>query len=162
MSRQGVSVLDGEVNRNWNFSDAHGGRHVLTLFHDTVTGARAAMLDYEVSFRVFLVLAATIAALYCCLQSATTFIKGKHGSRHSVWGNSTSCRQECNYSAKRRFRVVRRDIPPPMMWIPNVISLKTAEIPGTESDVTDHRISISLNTWNFLWVGGVASPESRS
>lgn len=45
---QAVSVLDGEVNRNWNLEDSRGERHLLTLFHDTVTGARAAMLDYEV------------------------------------------------------------------------------------------------------------------
>lgn len=46
---QAVSVLDGDVNRNWDLEDSRGGRHLLTLFHDTVTGARAAMLDYEVS-----------------------------------------------------------------------------------------------------------------
>lgn len=44
-----VSVLDGEVNRNWYIVDSRGKRHLLTLFHDTVTGARAAMLDYQVS-----------------------------------------------------------------------------------------------------------------
>lgn len=47
MSRP-VSVLDGEVNRNWHLVDSRGGRHLLSLLHDTVTGARAAMLDYEV------------------------------------------------------------------------------------------------------------------
>lgn len=44
-----VGIFDGEVNRNWNLTDSHGDRHLLTLFHDCVTGARAAMLDYEVS-----------------------------------------------------------------------------------------------------------------
>ncbi|CAM9654820.1 unnamed protein product [Choristocarpus tenellus] len=46
MSRK-VSILDGEVNRNWNLVDKRGRRHILTLLHDTVSGARAAMLDYE-------------------------------------------------------------------------------------------------------------------
>lgn len=46
---QQVSVLAGEVNRNWHLLDTRGERHLLTLFHDTVTGARAAMLDYEAS-----------------------------------------------------------------------------------------------------------------
>lgn len=43
-----VSVLDGDVNRNWYLTDGRGERHLLTLFHDTVTGVRAAMLDYKV------------------------------------------------------------------------------------------------------------------
>lgn len=46
---QPVSILDGEVNRNWHVVDSQGQKHLLTLFHDCVTGARAAMLDYEVS-----------------------------------------------------------------------------------------------------------------
>lgn len=45
---QKVSVLDGEVNRNWHIKDSNGEKHLLSLFHDCVTGARAAMLDYEV------------------------------------------------------------------------------------------------------------------
>lgn len=44
-----VSILDGEVNRNWHLVDSRGEKHLLTLFHDCVTGARAAMLDYVVS-----------------------------------------------------------------------------------------------------------------
>lgn len=51
---QEVSVLDGEVNRNWHLEDSAGQRHLLSLFHDTVTGARAAMLDYEVRARASL------------------------------------------------------------------------------------------------------------
>ncbi|CAN0096456.1 unnamed protein product, partial [Ectocarpus fasciculatus] len=46
---QQVSILDGEVNRNWHLVDSGGAKHLLTLFHDCMTGARAAMLDYEVS-----------------------------------------------------------------------------------------------------------------
>eukprot|EP00752_Nemacystus_decipiens_P009877 g8812.t1 len=42
-----LSVLDGEVNRNWHLKDSNGEKHLLSLFHDCVTGARAAMLDYE-------------------------------------------------------------------------------------------------------------------
>lgn len=45
---QKVSILDGEVNRNWQLKDSNGEKHLLSLFHDCVTGARAAMLDYEV------------------------------------------------------------------------------------------------------------------
>lgn len=45
---QKVSILDGEVNRNWHLKDSNGEKHILSLFHDCVTGARAAMLDYEV------------------------------------------------------------------------------------------------------------------
>ncbi|CAN0151889.1 unnamed protein product [Ectocarpus sp. 6 AP-2014] len=44
---QQVSILDGEVNRNWHLVDSGGEKHLLTLFHDCMTGARAAMLDYE-------------------------------------------------------------------------------------------------------------------
>ncbi|CAM9969232.1 unnamed protein product [Pylaiella littoralis] len=44
---QKVGILDGEVNRNWHLVDGEGGKHLLSLFHDCVTGARAAMLDYE-------------------------------------------------------------------------------------------------------------------
>jgi len=47
MSQQ-VNIFDGEVNRNWNLTDSNGEKHLLSLFHDCVTGARAAMLDYEV------------------------------------------------------------------------------------------------------------------
>lgn len=46
---QQVSILDGEVNRNWHLVDSGGEKHLLTLFHDCMTGARAAMLDYEAS-----------------------------------------------------------------------------------------------------------------
>lgn len=46
---QSVNFLDGQVNRNWELVGSNGERHLLTLFHDCVTGARAAMLDYEVS-----------------------------------------------------------------------------------------------------------------
>lgn len=45
---QQVNIFDGEVNRNWNLTDSTGEKHLLSLFHDCVTGARAAMLDYEV------------------------------------------------------------------------------------------------------------------
>lgn len=51
---QKVSILDGEVNRNWHLKDSNGEKHLLSLFHDCVTGARAAMLDYEVSVKRFL------------------------------------------------------------------------------------------------------------
>ncbi|CAM9822400.1 unnamed protein product, partial [Hapterophycus canaliculatus] len=44
---QKVSILDGEVNRNWHLVDSAGEKHLLALYHDCVTGARAAMLDYQ-------------------------------------------------------------------------------------------------------------------
>lgn len=42
-----VSVMSGEVNRTWRFTDNSGKPHELSLYHHTITGARAAMLDYE-------------------------------------------------------------------------------------------------------------------
>ena len=42
-----VTVVSGEVNRTWRFNDAAGGRHEVSLYHHPLTGARAAMLDYE-------------------------------------------------------------------------------------------------------------------
>ena len=43
----GVSVVSGEVNRTWRFNDASGAQHEVSLYHHPLTGARAAMLDYE-------------------------------------------------------------------------------------------------------------------
>lgn len=64
-----VSVLDGEVNRNWNLVDSNGERHLLSLFHDCVTGARAAMLDYEASSTLVLVIVLIDQILlYCVLK----------------------------------------------------------------------------------------------
>ncbi|CAM9243746.1 unnamed protein product, partial [Phaeothamnion confervicola] len=42
-----VSIFDGEVCRNFELVSQHGRRHVLSIVHDTVSGARAALLDYE-------------------------------------------------------------------------------------------------------------------
>jgi hypothetical protein len=41
-----VSVLEGQLTRTWFFS--HNGRnHVISLYHDTLTGVRSAMLDFK-------------------------------------------------------------------------------------------------------------------
>ena len=42
-----VSVLTGEVNRTWRFVDSAGRRHEASLYHHTISGARAAMIDFE-------------------------------------------------------------------------------------------------------------------
>ena len=42
-----VNVVSGEVNRTWRFDDSAGGRHEVSLYHHPLTGARAAMIDYE-------------------------------------------------------------------------------------------------------------------
>ncbi|KAG5176389.1 hypothetical protein JKP88DRAFT_265419 [Tribonema minus] len=44
--RSMASVFSGEINRHWEFLDSAGGRHVLSLIHDCVSGARACLLDY--------------------------------------------------------------------------------------------------------------------
>ena len=36
-----------QVNRTWRFVDAKGAAHEVSLYHHPLTGARAAMLDYE-------------------------------------------------------------------------------------------------------------------
>jgi len=42
-----TNLLYGEVNRHWEFVDKNGGRHVLSLIHDCVSGVRVCLLDYE-------------------------------------------------------------------------------------------------------------------
>ena len=42
-----VSMFTGEVNRTWRFIDASGRKHEASLYHHTISGARAAMVDYE-------------------------------------------------------------------------------------------------------------------
>lgn len=41
-----VTIFDGQLARTWNYK--HQGRvHVISLYHDTITGVRSAMLNYE-------------------------------------------------------------------------------------------------------------------
>lgn len=42
-----VSALEGQLSRTWNYVSADGRCHVITLYHDTITGVRSAMLDFE-------------------------------------------------------------------------------------------------------------------
>ena len=43
-----VSVFEGQLSRTWNYQLNSSARmHVITLYHDTITGVRSAMLDYE-------------------------------------------------------------------------------------------------------------------
>lgn len=41
-----VSVFDGQLTRTW-FFDRDQRRHVINLYHDTITGVRSAMVDYQ-------------------------------------------------------------------------------------------------------------------
>eukprot|EP01031_Cornospumella_fuschlensis_P027616 gene27616-33350_t len=40
-----VSVLDGQLSRTWFFTNK-GRKHVINLYHDTITGVRSAMVDF--------------------------------------------------------------------------------------------------------------------
>jgi hypothetical protein len=42
-----VSIIDGELTRTWNYISSNNRVHVINLSHDTLTGVRHAMLDYE-------------------------------------------------------------------------------------------------------------------
>ena len=42
-----VSIIDGELTRTWNYMDRQNQFHVINLSHDTLTGVRHAMLNYE-------------------------------------------------------------------------------------------------------------------
>jgi hypothetical protein len=42
----GVSVLDGQLTRTWKYETRTRG-HTISLYHDTITGVRSAMVDYE-------------------------------------------------------------------------------------------------------------------
>lgn len=43
-----VSVLEGQLTRTWTFSLHETDRkHTINLYHDTITGVRSAMLDFE-------------------------------------------------------------------------------------------------------------------
>mmetsp|Transcript_17466 Transcript_17466/g.15749 ORF Transcript_17466/g.15749 Transcript_17466/m.15749 type:complete len:332 (+) Transcript_17466:25-1020(+) len=42
-----VSVLEGRLTRTWNYTLNENKQHIITLFHDTITGLRSAMLDYH-------------------------------------------------------------------------------------------------------------------
>eukprot|EP01033_Poteriospumella_lacustris_P014762 gene14762-10558_t len=41
-----VSVLEGQLSRTWYFLN-QGRNHVINLYHDTITGVRSAMLDFN-------------------------------------------------------------------------------------------------------------------
>jgi hypothetical protein len=41
-----VSVLEGRLARTWHYNDGQRD-HVITLFHDTITGLRSAMCDFQ-------------------------------------------------------------------------------------------------------------------
>ena len=42
----GASVLDGQLTRTWKYP-VHGRNHVINLYHDTITGVRSVMVDFE-------------------------------------------------------------------------------------------------------------------
>jgi hypothetical protein len=43
-----VSVFEGQLTRTWIFSlQETGKKHTINLYHDTITGVRSAMLDFE-------------------------------------------------------------------------------------------------------------------
>lgn len=42
-----AAIWDGELTRTWQFDTADGVTHVVHLYHDTVTGVRSAMLDFD-------------------------------------------------------------------------------------------------------------------
>lgn len=43
-----MSIFEGQLSRTWNYTKEGSKRnHVITLYHDTVTGVRSAMLDFE-------------------------------------------------------------------------------------------------------------------
>lgn len=42
-----VSLIDGELTRTWTYVGRDNCMHVINLSHDTLTGVRHAMLDYE-------------------------------------------------------------------------------------------------------------------
>jgi hypothetical protein len=43
-----VSVLEGQLTRTWTFTiNDTGKKHTINLYHDTITGVRSAMLDFE-------------------------------------------------------------------------------------------------------------------
>ena len=41
-----VSVFEGQLCRTWNYLK-DGKKHIINLYHDTITGVRSALLDYE-------------------------------------------------------------------------------------------------------------------
>jgi hypothetical protein len=41
-----VSVLEGQLTRTWTHVEK-GKKHTINLYHDTITGVRSAMLDFE-------------------------------------------------------------------------------------------------------------------
>ena len=41
-----VSILDGQLTRTWKF-ELEKRQQVITLYHDTITGVRSVMLNYE-------------------------------------------------------------------------------------------------------------------
>jgi hypothetical protein len=43
-----VSVFEGQLTRTWTFKlNESGRRHTINLYHDTITGVRSAMLNFE-------------------------------------------------------------------------------------------------------------------
>ena len=43
-----VSALEGQLSRTWNYQyREHGKKHVVVLFHDTITGVRSLSLDHS-------------------------------------------------------------------------------------------------------------------
>jgi hypothetical protein len=41
-----VSVFDGQLQRTW-FLNHENRNHIITLYHDTITGLRSAMVDHQ-------------------------------------------------------------------------------------------------------------------
>lgn len=44
-----VSIFEGQLTRTWVYqlNPPHSRKHTINLFHDTITGVRSAMLDFE-------------------------------------------------------------------------------------------------------------------
>jgi hypothetical protein len=46
--------MAGQLTRTWNYeSSSNGLQHVITLYHDPLTGVRSATLDHEVRITLF-------------------------------------------------------------------------------------------------------------
>ena len=57
-----ATFFDGEVTRTWKLLDRAGKEHILSLYHDAMSGVRCAMLDFEEIRFVFL-----FFLLCCCM-----------------------------------------------------------------------------------------------
>jgi len=74
-----ISVFSGEVNRTWLFLDPESSiEHIVTLYHDTISGVRCAMLDYEEipgSMGTTLIFSQSGATIIFTINNKTGFIR---------------------------------------------------------------------------------------